>query len=53
MRADRFVIARERNVVRVNFRREPEPPSPKFPGAAALRKYGEADDFTLIAAEVA
>ena len=34
---NRYVIARERNVVRVDFRREPDPPAPKFPGAAALR----------------
>src|SRR5687767_1498398 len=34
---DRYVIARERNVVRVNFRQEPDPPAPKFPGAGALR----------------
>ena len=33
----RYVIARERNVVRVDFRREPDPPAPRFPGAAALR----------------
>lgn len=35
--ADRYVIAREDNVVRVDFRREPDPPAPQFPGAAALR----------------
>jgi hypothetical protein len=34
---DRYVIGRERNVVRVNFRRPPDPPTPKFPGAAAVR----------------
>jgi hypothetical protein len=34
---DRYVIGREQNVVRVNFVREPEPPTPPFPGAAALR----------------
>ena len=34
---DRYVIARDRNVVRVDFRREPDPPAPKFPGAGALR----------------
>ena len=34
---NRYVIARERNVVRVDFRSEPDPPAPKFPGAAALR----------------
>jgi hypothetical protein len=31
------VIAREDNVVRVDFSREPDPPAPRFPGAAALR----------------
>ena len=39
MRAERLIIARERNVVRVDFRRKTEPPSPKFPGAAALREF--------------
>jgi hypothetical protein len=39
MRAERFIIARERNVVRVDFRRKTEPPSPRFPGAAALREF--------------
>ena len=34
---DRYVIERERNVIRVNFRQEPDPPAPKFPGAGALR----------------
>jgi hypothetical protein len=34
---DRYVIARESNVVRVNFRLEPDPPAPRFPGAGALR----------------
>ena len=34
---DRYVIARDRNVVRVDFRRDPDPPAPKFPGAGALR----------------
>ena len=38
MRSERFIIARDCNVVRVDFRREPDPPSPKFPGAAALRE---------------
>jgi hypothetical protein len=34
----RYVIARESNILRVDFQGEPEPPAPKFPGAAALRK---------------
>jgi hypothetical protein len=32
-----YVIAREGNVVRVDFRRTPDPPSPCFPGANGLR----------------
>jgi hypothetical protein len=38
MRASDRIIGRQRNVVRVDFRRQPEPPGPTFPGAAALRK---------------
>ena len=38
MPSNPYIIARERNVVRVDFGREPDPPDPKFPGAAALRK---------------
>jgi hypothetical protein len=34
---DRYVIGREQNIVRVNFMREPEPPTPPFPGAGAMR----------------
>ncbi len=34
---DRRVIARESNVVRVDFSREPDPPAPCFPGANGLR----------------
>ena len=36
-----YVIAREGNVIRVNFPDETDPPAPKFPGAAALRKSQE------------
>ena len=53
---DRYVIARERNVVRVDFRREPDPPAPKFPGACARKELGQSIDViptTLIKAEVA
>jgi hypothetical protein len=55
--SNRYVIARERNVVRVDFRREPDPPAPKFPGAAALRTGArleqsvEAFNTTFIKAE--
>jgi hypothetical protein len=37
MRIDRYITAREGNVLRVDFWREPDPPAPKFPGAGALR----------------
>jgi hypothetical protein len=32
-----YVIGRDSNVLRVDFGREPDPPAPKFPGAAGLR----------------
>ena len=34
---DCYVIARESNVVRVDFSRDPDPPAPCFPGANGLR----------------
>ena len=34
---DRYVVRRENNVIQVDFRREPDPPAPRFPGAGALR----------------
>jgi hypothetical protein len=37
-RLERYVIGREQNVLRVNFDREPEPPTPPCPGAGALRR---------------
>ena len=36
--SNRYVLGREHNVVHVNFERTPDPPAPKFPGAAALRR---------------
>ena len=41
---DRYVIARESNVVRVDFSREPDPPAPVFPGANGLRLRETARD---------
>jgi hypothetical protein len=41
--AARRIVSRERNVVRVDFRREPDPPAPRFPGAAALRELPAAE----------
>ncbi len=36
---DRLVIARDHNVLRVDFQRDPDPPAPRFPGAGALRHF--------------
>jgi hypothetical protein len=36
-RTSRYVIAREDNIVHVDFDRDSRPPRPPFPGAAALR----------------
>jgi hypothetical protein len=44
--APRFVIGRESNVVRVDFRRKPDPPAPLFPGAGALRMAPANDDIS-------
>jgi hypothetical protein len=42
---DRHVIARESNVVRVDFGRERDPPAPYFPGAIGLRlSHSERDE---------
>src|ERR1700761_2018980 len=34
---ERYVIARESNIIRVDFSRAPDPPAPCFPGANSLR----------------
>jgi hypothetical protein len=34
----RYVVAREKNVLVVDFKRKPDPPAPKFPGAGALHE---------------
>ena len=48
---DRYVIARESNVVRVDFRREPDPPAPCFPGANGVRlSHAERDEAEAPAA---
>ena len=50
----RHVIARESNVVRVDFNREPDPPAPRFPGAGAMREHGrEARDGIVARARAA
>jgi hypothetical protein len=44
---DRYVIGRDRNVIRVDFQTKPEPPAPKFPGASALRNDGQDLELSL------
>jgi hypothetical protein len=34
----RLIVSRENNVLRVDFNRDPDPPAPKFSGAAGLRE---------------
>jgi hypothetical protein len=41
---DRYILARQANVLRVDFNRDPDPPAPRFPGAGALRQ-NEAPDI--------
>jgi hypothetical protein len=36
-KGSRFIVGRDSNIVRVDFTREPDPPAPRFPGAAGLR----------------
>ena len=44
-RQNRYVLARERNVIRVDFGCEPDPWPPTFPGAGALHG-ADAKDHT-------
>jgi len=37
-RARSCVVEREHNVLRIDFRREPDMPAPKFPGAGAMHE---------------
>lgn len=49
----RRVIARESNVLRVNFKRAPDPPTPCFPGANGLRfkvAEGNGDEMPTVVA---
>ena len=54
--AERFVIARENNVVRVDFRRS-APPAPDFPGAGGMRvikgREDELDAWSSAGSQVA
>jgi hypothetical protein len=40
-RARISIIERENNILRVDFRREPDPPAPKFRGAGAMHEPHE------------
>lgn len=53
---ERTVIGRDGNVVRVNFARDPEPPTRPYPGAGAMRVRAwrpQPDPSTSIKEEVA
>lgn len=39
------LLGRDGNVLRVDFSRKPEPPSPTFPGAGALRIACDAEQL--------
>jgi hypothetical protein len=43
LKNDGHVTDLKGNVVRVDFRREPDPPAPKFPGANGLRPLKEGE----------
>jgi hypothetical protein len=42
----RYVIARESNIVRVDFNRKPDPPAPRFPGGRGLRAEDDESETT-------
>lgn len=46
----RCIVAREHNVVRVDFSREPDPPAPRFPGARGARAPAAAAGHTAAVA---
>ena len=45
-----YVLSRETNVIVVDFKREPDLPAPKFPGAGALHEPDHEQDDMLAAA---
>jgi len=47
---EHYVVARESNVLRVDFSREPDPPAPGFPGAGALRYRSSSAPLEALAA---
>ena len=50
--SNRHVVAREHNVLRVDFSREPDPPAPRFPGANAMRQTEDIGEQTFACAAV-
>ena len=52
-RARISVIERENNILRVDFRREPDPPAPKFPGAGAMHEPDEEKEEARLACRAA
>lgn len=51
---DRYIVGRDDNVVHVDFRHEPDPPTPTFPGAGSLHVAAVLSDVTAaIAPELA
>ena len=42
---DRYVLWRTDNVVRIDFGRETDPPTPTFPGAGSLRFANPVNDL--------
>jgi hypothetical protein len=49
-----YIAGRDGNIVQVDFRHEPDPPAPRFPGASSLRFTTELNDASdAIAPELA
>jgi hypothetical protein len=49
----RYIVGRDDNVVHVDFEREPDPPTPTFPGAGSLRVAAVLSDVTAATPELA
>ncbi len=43
----RYIVGRDDNVVHVDFKHEPDPPTPTFPGAGSLRIAAVLNDETV------
>lgn len=49
----RYIVGRDDNIVHVDFEREPDPPTPTFPGAGSLRAAAVLSDVTTATPELA